>query len=97
MMNRSIKRRLRINRRLLKIALTSTHWLLLRMINTIIAPSIILKTTTIIESMIEKAVPIDITTEDPLLPPKEEEEKEVVTDTMISITGKEITTNKSTT
>lgn len=97
MMNRSIKRRLRISRRLLKIALTSSHWLLLWMINTIIAPSIILKTTTIIESMIEKAVPIDITTEDPLLPPKEEEEKEVVTDTMISITGQEITTNKSTT
>jgi hypothetical protein len=97
MMNKIIKRRLIINRRLLKIALTSTNWLLLQMINTIIAPSIILKTTTIIESMIEKAVPIDITTEDPLLPPKEEEEKEVVTDTMISITGKEITTNKSTT
>lgn len=96
-MNRSIKRRLRINRRLLKIALTSTHWLLLQMINTIIAPSIILKTTTIIESMIEKVVPIDIITEDPLLPPKEEEEKEVVKDTMISITDQEITTNKSTT
>ena len=49
----------------------------------------------IIESMKEIAVLIDIIIEDPLLPLKEEEEKKAVTDTMVSITDQETTTNKS--
>lgn len=49
----------------------------------------------IIESMKEIAVLIDIIIEDPLLPLKEEEEKKAVTDTMISITDQETSTNKS--
>jgi hypothetical protein len=66
--------------------------------NIIIGPSItiIMKTTTIIESMIERAVHIDIITEDLLHPLEEEGEREVVTGIMISITDQEITTNKST-
>lgn len=55
-----------------------------------------MKTTTIIESMIERAVHIDIITEDLLHPLEEEGEREVVTGIMISITDQEITTNKST-
>jgi hypothetical protein len=42
-------------------------------------------------------VHIDIIIEDPLLPLEEEGEKEVVTDTMISIIDQEITIDKSTT
>ena len=45
--------------------------------------------------MKKKAVHIDIIIEDPLLPIKEEEENEVVTDIMKSITDQGITTNKS--
>jgi hypothetical protein len=79
----------------------STQLVLLQMIattNIITGRSIIIimKTTTIIESMKEREVCIDIITEDPLLHLKEEEEKEVVTDTMISIIGQEIITNKNT-
>ena len=45
--------------------------------------------------MKKKAVHIDIIIEDPLLPIKEEEENEVVTDIMKSITDQGITTNKN--
>jgi hypothetical protein len=71
-MNKTIKRNLITKQHLLKIVLTAgTHWLLPRMItNIIIGPSItiIMKTITIIESMIERAVRIDIITGDLLLP-----------------------------
>jgi hypothetical protein len=100
-MIRSIKRESIIKQLLLRIAMKSTQLVLLQMIattNIITGRStiIIMKTTTIIESMKEREVYIDIITEDPLLHLKEEEEKEVVTDTMISIIGQEIITNKNT-
>lgn len=51
---------------------------------------------TIIESMKEKAVHIEIITEDHLLPLKEEEEKEAIRDITTSITDQEIITSRNT-